>query len=126
MNTLIPINGMKTIFLPFFSPLPIVTALSVSKAVYLHGVLKKKLKDRTNYPLIISFLFFKRLMFKTFLADLIMIPAVIFIVARFSHKRKEPEWVELNRFRAYLRTPEFMKRRDKLFETYQKGGDNHD
>ena len=126
MNTLIPINGMKTIFLPFFSPLPIVTALSVSKVVYLHEVLKKKLKDRTNYPLIISFLFFKRLMFKTFLADLVVIPAVIFIVARFSHKRKEPEWVELNRFRAYLRTPEFMKRRDKLFETSLKGGDNHD
>jgi len=61
-------------------------------------------------------------MFKTFLADLVVIPAVIFIVARFSHKRKEPEWVELNRFRAYLRTTEFMKRRDKLFETYQKGG----
>ena len=65
-------------------------------------------------------------MFKTFLADLVLIPAVVFLVARFSHKRKEPEWVELNRFRAYLRTPEFMKRRDKLFETYQKGGDNHD
>ncbi|MFA6512605.1 MAG: hypothetical protein WCT34_00200 [Patescibacteria group bacterium] len=65
-------------------------------------------------------------MFKTFLADLVVIPAVIFLVVRFSHKRKEPEWVELNRFRAYLRSPEFMKRRDKLFETYQKGGDNHD
>lgn len=65
-------------------------------------------------------------MFKTFLADLIMIPAVIFIVVRFSHRKKEPEWVELNRFRAYLRTPEFIKKRDKLFETSLKGGDNHD
>ena len=65
-------------------------------------------------------------MFKTFLADLVVIPAVVFFVARFAHKKKEPEWVELNRFRAYLRTPEFMKRRDKLFEIYQKGGDNHD
>jgi len=117
---------MKTIFLPFFSPLPIVTALSVSKVVYLHEVLKKKLKDRTNYPLIISFLFFKRLMFKTFLADLIMIPAVIFIVARFSHKKKEPEWVELNRFRAYLRSPEFRKKHEKLIETYLKGGGDNE
>ena len=65
-------------------------------------------------------------MFKTFLADLIMIPAVIFLVARFSHKRKEPEWVELNRFRAYMRSPEFIEKRDKLFETSLKGGDNHD
>lgn len=76
--------------------------------------------------MIISFLFFKRLMFKTFLADLIMIPAVIFTVARFSHKIKEPEWVELNRFRAYLRSPEFIKKRDKLLETSLKGGGNHD
>ena len=65
-------------------------------------------------------------MFKTILADMIILPAVIFIVARFSHKRKEPEWVELNRFRAYLRTPEFIEKRDKLFETSLKGGDNHD
>ena len=126
MNTSIPINGIKTIFLPFFSPLPVVTAISVSKIVSLHGVTWKKLKDRTNYPLIISFLFFKRHMFKTFLADLIMIPAVIFLVTRFSHRRKEPEWVELNRFRAYLRSPEFIEKRDKLFETSLKGGDNHD
>ncbi len=67
-----------------------------------------------------------QIMFKTFLADLIMIPAVVFIVARFSHKIKEPEWVELNRFRAYLRSPEFIKKRDKLFENNLKGGDNHD
>ncbi len=65
-------------------------------------------------------------MFKTFLADLVVIPAVVFLVAKFSHKRIEPEWVELNRFRAYMRTPEFIEKRDKLFETYQKGGDNHD
>jgi len=67
-----------------------------------------------------------QIMFKTFLADLVMIPAVIFIVARFSHKRQEPGWVELNRFRAYLRTPEFIKKRDKLLETSLKGGGNHD
>jgi len=65
-------------------------------------------------------------MFKTFLADAVMIPAVVFLIARFSHKRQEPEWVELNRFRAYLRTPEFIRKRDKLFETSLKGGDNHD
>jgi hypothetical protein len=65
-------------------------------------------------------------MFKTFLADLIMIPAVIFLVAKFSHKKNEPEWVELNRFRAYLRSPEFIAKRDKLFETGLKGGDDHD
>jgi hypothetical protein len=65
-------------------------------------------------------------MFKTFLADLIMIPAVIFLVAKFSHKKKEPEWVELNRFRAYLRSPEFIAKRDKLFETGSKEGDDHD
>jgi len=65
-------------------------------------------------------------MFKTFLVDLIMIPAVIFIVARFSQKKKEPEWVELNHFRAYLRSPEFRKKHEKLIETYLKGGDNHD
>jgi len=65
-------------------------------------------------------------MFKTILADMIILPAVIFIVARFSHKRKEPEWVELNRFRAYLRSPEFRKKHEKLIETYLKGGDNHD
>ena len=65
-------------------------------------------------------------MFKTFLADLIMIPAVIFIVARFSHKKKEAEWVELNRFRVYLRSPEFIKKHEKLMQTYLKGGDNHD
>ncbi len=65
-------------------------------------------------------------MFKTFLADLIMIPAVVFLVARFSHRKKEPEWVELNRFRAYLKTPEFRKKHEQLIETYLKGGDNHD
>lgn len=65
-------------------------------------------------------------MIKIFLADLVMIPAVIFIMARFSHKRQEPEWVELNRFRAYLRSQEFIRKRDKLFETSLKGGDNHD
>lgn len=61
-------------------------------------------------------------MFQTILADIIILPAVVFLVARFSHRKKEPEWVELNRFRAYLRSPEFIKRRDKLFETSLKGG----
>jgi hypothetical protein len=55
-----------------------------------------------------------------------MIPAVVFLVARFSHRKKEPEWVELNRFRAYLKTPEFRKKHEQLIETYLKGGDNHD
>jgi len=61
-------------------------------------------------------------MFATILADLVMIPAIFFLVARFSHKKKEPEWVELNRFRAYLRSPEFRKKHEKLIETYLKGG----
>jgi hypothetical protein len=61
-------------------------------------------------------------MFKTFLADIIILPAIVFLVARFSHRKQEPEWVELNRFRAYLRTPEFIRKRDKLFETSLKGG----
>jgi len=61
-------------------------------------------------------------MFATILADLMMIPAIVFLVARFSHRKKEPEWVELNRFRAYLRSTEFIKKRDKLFETSLKGG----
>ena len=64
-------------------------------------------------------------MFETILADMIILPAVVFLVVKFSHRKKEPEWVELNRFRAYLRSPEFMKKRDKLFETYLKGGGNH-
>lgn len=65
-------------------------------------------------------------MFKTFLADVVMIPAVVFLVARFSHRIKEPEWMELNRFRAYMRTEKFIEKRDKLLETNLKGGGNHD
>jgi len=65
-------------------------------------------------------------MLKTFLADLIMIPAVVFLIAKFSSRKQEPEWVELNRFRAYLRSPEFRKKHEKLMQTYLKGGDNHD
>jgi len=65
-------------------------------------------------------------MFKTFLADVLMIPAVILFVARLSHKSREPEWRELNRFRAYLRTPEFRKKHEKLMQTYLKGGGDHD
>ena len=65
-------------------------------------------------------------MFKILLADFLILPPIVFLIAKFAPRKREPEWVELNRFRAYLRTPEFMKRRDKLFETYQKGGDNHD
>jgi len=65
-------------------------------------------------------------MFKTFLADLVMIPAIVFLVARFSKRTREPEWMELNRFRAYLRSPEFIKKHEKLIETYLKGGGNHD
>jgi len=65
-------------------------------------------------------------MFKTFLADAVMIPAVVFLVARFSHRIREPEWMELNRFRAYMRTKQFIEKRDKLLETSLKGGGNHD
>lgn len=61
-------------------------------------------------------------MFQTILADMIILPAVVFLVVRFLHRKKEPEWIELNRFRAYLRTPEFRKKHEKLIETYLKGG----
>jgi len=61
-------------------------------------------------------------MFETILADILILPAVVFLVARFSRRIKEPEWVELNRFRAYLRSPEFIRKRDKLLETSLKGG----
>jgi hypothetical protein len=61
-------------------------------------------------------------MFETILADMIILPAMILLVVRFSKKKKEPEWVELNRFRAYLRSPEFRKKHEKLIETYLKGG----
>jgi hypothetical protein len=61
-------------------------------------------------------------MFQTILADMIILPAVVFLVARFSHRKQEPEWVELNHFRAYLRSPEFRKKNEKLIETYLKGG----
>ena len=53
---------------------------------------------------------------------MIILPAVVFLVARFSRRIKEPEWVELNRFRAYLRSPEFIKKHEKLIETFLKGG----
>jgi len=61
-------------------------------------------------------------MFETILADILILPAVVFLVARFSRRIKEPEWMELNRFRAYLRSPEFIRKRDKLLETSLKGG----
>jgi len=61
-------------------------------------------------------------MFETILADILILPAVVFLVARFSRRKKEPEWVELSRFRAYLRSPEFIRKRDKLLETSLKGG----
>jgi len=84
------------------------------------------LKDRTNYPLIISFLPFNRTMFQVILADLVVLLAVIFFILKFPPKKDEPEWVELNRFRAYLRSDEFRKKHEKLIESYWKGGDKHD
>jgi len=64
-------------------------------------------------------------MFETILADILILPAVVFLVARFSRRIKEPEWMELNRFRAYLRSPEFRKKHEKLIETYLKGGGDY-
>ena len=65
-------------------------------------------------------------MFMTFLADAVMIPAVLFLIARFTPRKNGPEWMELNRFRAYLRSPEFIKKHEKLMQTYLKGGGDHD
>ena len=61
-------------------------------------------------------------MLATVLADLIVIPLVIILVARFGHRQQEPEWLQLSRMRAYMRSPEFIKKHEKLIETYLKGG----
>lgn len=50
----------------------------------------------------------------------------IFLLNKFNPKIDEPEWKEINRMNAYMRSPEFIEKRDKLFETSLKGGDNHD
>jgi len=50
----------------------------------------------------------------------------LFLLNRFSSKIDEPEWKEINRMNAYMRTPEFIKRRDRLFIEFMKGGDKHE
>jgi len=82
----------------------------------------KKGKDRTNYPEIINSLSFRMLMFQVILADLIFLPLVVLFVIKFGHRQEEPEWLQLSRMKAYMRSPEFIKKRDKLLETSLKGG----
>ena len=76
----------------------------------------KKGKDRTNYPEIINSLSFRMLMFQVILADLIFLPLVVLFVAKFGHRQEEPEWIQINRMRAYMRSEEF-RRKQKALET---------
>ena len=50
----------------------------------------------------------------------------LFLLNKFFSKIDEPEWKEINRMNAYMRTPEFIKRRDRLFIEFMKGGDKHE
>ena len=50
----------------------------------------------------------------------------LFLLNRFSSKIDEPEWKEINRMNTYMRTPEFIKKRDRLFIEFMKGGDKHE
>ncbi|KKP86745.1 MAG: hypothetical protein UR89_C0015G0008 [Candidatus Roizmanbacteria bacterium GW2011_GWA2_35_8] len=50
----------------------------------------------------------------------------IFLLNKFGPKIDEPEWKEINRMNAYMRSPEFIKRRDKLLVKFLKGGDQHE
>jgi len=53
-------------------------------------------------------------MFQVILADLIILPLVILFVAKFGHRQEEPEWLQLNRIRAYMRSTEFIRKQKAL------------
>jgi len=63
-------------------------------------------------------------MFQVILADLIFLPLVVLFVAKFGHRQEEPEWLQLSRIRAYMRSPEFIRKHEKLIESYLKGDGN--
>jgi|GEM_PF-1744325 len=63
-------------------------------------------------------------MFQVILADLIFLPLVVLLVAKFGHRQEEPEWLQLNRMRAYMRSPEFIQKHEELIESYLKGDGN--
>jgi len=65
-------------------------------------------------------------MFQVILADLIILPLVVLFVIKFGHRQEEPEWLQLNRMKAYMRSPEFIKKHEKLIETYLNGDGNHE
>ena len=76
--------------------------------------------------MITSYLSSINLMFIFISYFLIAIVLPLFLLNRFSSKIDEPEWKEINRMNAYMRTPEFIKRRDRLFIEFMKGGDKHE
>jgi len=53
-------------------------------------------------------------MFQVILADLIFIPLVVLFVIKFGHRQEEPEWIQLNRMKTYMRSPEFIKKQKAL------------
>jgi len=63
-------------------------------------------------------------MFQVIIADLIILPTIVFIIAKFGHRQEEPEWLQLSRIRAYMRSPEFIKKHGKLIKLCLKGDGN--
>lgn len=97
------------------TPLPVVTAYSISIIIYLHERFINILKDRTNLTDFISFSSSFSLM--AYFILLIYWLSMLLIVlpgSRFMRRHK-PEWQELNEFRKYLRSDEFREKQ-KAFE----------
>jgi len=55
-------------------------------------------------------------MLQVILADLIILPLVVLFIVKFGHRQEEPEWIQINRMKAYMRSEEF-RRKQKALET---------